>query len=275
MASLRLSAGQSALPACGNPAKTLGEARTQGQSDQRVRNVATRMTGTLKERLKAWQRQLSERIGTDIASPEARRAARLHYNMVDHGWLRVLWRNFHRVGPGVYRSNQPSASQLRAVHARIGLKTVLNLRGAGRQSFYLFEAETCRDLGIRLVDLDLSATRAPSPARLHQLVDLLAGLERPLLIHCKSGADRTGLAAALYLLMVEKRPITEAKRQLSLRYVHMARSAAGIQDHLLRLYEREYLCSGIGFLDWVDQDYDPVKVTESFARWRAGDRSLT
>ncbi len=233
------------------------------------------MTGTLKQRLKAWQQQLSERIGTDIAAPEARRAAQLHYNMVDHGWLRVLWRNFHRLGPGVYRSNQPSADQLRAIHAKVGLKSVLNLRGAGRHSFYLFETEVCRDLGIRLVDLDLSAIRAPNPAQLHHLVQQLQELERPLLIHCKSGADRTGLAAALYLLLVEKRSIAEAKAQLSLRYVHMARSAAGIQDHLLRLYEQEFLRSGIGFLDWVDRDYDPVKVTQSFARWRAGDRSLT
>ena len=233
------------------------------------------MAGTLKQRLEAWQRRLTERIGGDIATPEARRAARLHYQWVDHGFLRVLWRNFHAIAPGIYRSNQPSGSQLGAIHARVGLRTVLNLRGQSKHSFYLFETEACRDLGLTLVDLPLSASQAPSVARLEQLVTLLETMEKPFLIHCKSGADRTGLAAALYLLLVEKQPIEVAKRQLSFRYIHVAKSPAGIQDHFLRVYERAFRHSGIGFLDWMRTVYDPVEVTASFARWRAGDRSLT
>ena len=233
------------------------------------------MAGTLKKRLEAWQRRLTERIGTDISTPEARQAARVHYNFVDHGWLRVLWRNFHRVGHGVYRSNQPSGSQLHAIHAKVGLRTVLNLRGKSRQSFYLFESEACRKLGLTLVDLPLSASQAPPLAGLEQLVTLLQTMEKPFLIHCKSGADRTGLAAALYLLLVEKQPIEMAKRQLSFRYIHVAKSPAGVQDHLLRVYEQAFRQSGIGFLDWMRSAYDPAEVTASFARWRAGDRSLT
>ena len=233
------------------------------------------MSGTLKQRLAAWQRRLTERIGTDISTPEARKAARLHYNLVDHGWLRVLWRNFHRIAPGVYRSNQPSGSQLHAIAAKVGLRTVLNLRGASKQSFYLFEAVACRDLGLELVDLPLSAIQAPPLARLEELFTLLQTMQKPFLIHCKSGADRTGLAAALYLLLVEKQPIEVAKRQLSFRYIHVANSPAGVQDHLLRVYEQAFRESGIGFLDWMRKDYDPAQVTASFARWRAGDRSLT
>ncbi len=237
------------------------------------------MAGTLKQRLQAWQRRLTERIGGDIATPEARRAAWLHYQWVDHGILRVLWRNFHEVAPGVYRSNQPSDSQLRACHARVGLKTVLNLRGSSKHSFYLFESEVCRDIGLRLVDLPWAASQAPSVPRLELLITLLETMEKPFLIHCKSGADRTGIAAALYLLLVEKQPIEVAKRQLSLRYIHDSNSPAGIQDHLLRVYEKDFRHSsaigGIGFLDWMRTLYDPVELTASFARWRAGDRSLT
>jgi protein tyrosine/serine phosphatase len=233
------------------------------------------MTGTLKQRLDAWQRRLTERIGTDISTPEARKAARRHYLLVDHGWLRALWRNFHRSAPGVYRSNQPSASQLRAVHARIGLKTVLNLRGASRHSFYLFEREVCADLGLTLVDLPQSARQPPTVAALEALVATFQTMERPVLIHCKSGADRTGLAAALYLLLIEGQPIDVAMRQLSFRYIHVARSAAGIQDHVLRVYQAAHRASGIGFMDWVRREYDPAGVAASFARWRAGDRSLT
>ena len=233
------------------------------------------MTGTLKQRFDAWQRRLTERIGTDLGTAEARKAARLHYLFVDHGWLRVLWRNFHRIAPGVYRSNQPTASQLQAVQDRVGLKSVLNLRGKSKQSFYLFESEACRTLGLTLVDLPLSARNAPSLAALEQLVALLQGMEKPMLIHCKSGADRTGLAAALYLLVIEGQPIEVARRQLSFRYIHVANSPAGVQDHLLRVYEAAFRQSGIGFLDWMRTQYDPAELTASFARWRAGDRSLT
>ena len=232
------------------------------------------MSGTIKDRLVAWQRQLTARIGGDISTPEARKAAMLHYNFVDHGFLRVLWRNLHQIGPGVYRSNQPSAAQLAALHDKVGLKAVLNLRGTTEQSFYLFEAETCQRLGITMADLSLSASQAPSKAKLEALYDLLQTLPRPLLIHCKSGADRTGLAAVMYLMAVEKQPFAVARRQLSFRYLHIARSPAGIQDHILRQYEAALRTSGIGFMDWVRGAYDPVAITASFAGWQAGMRSL-
>lgn len=232
------------------------------------------MSGPIKTRLEDWQRQLTARIGGDISTPEARKAARWHYCLVDHGWLRALWRNLHRLGPQVYRSNQPSAGQLADLHRKLGLKTVLNLRGATDQSFYLFEAETCAALGICLVDLSLAASKAPSRAKLEELNRLFQTLPRPLLIHCKSGADRTGLAAFIYLLLVEHQPFDVARRQLSLRYLHVAKSPAGIQDHILRHYEVALRETGIGFMEWVRQGYNPAAITASFVRWRAGERTL-
>jgi protein tyrosine phosphatase (PTP) superfamily phosphohydrolase (DUF442 family) len=230
------------------------------------------MIGTLKNRLDAWQRRLTLRIGGNISSPEARRAARLHYQVIDHGFLRVLWRNFHQIAPGVYRSNQPSYRQLEALHRRIGLRTVINLRGKSQQSFHLFEAEICGKAGIALVDLPMSAVLAPTRRKLESLIETLQTVEKPFLIHCKSGADRTGLAAALYLLLIEKRPLAEAGRQLSFRYLHVARSPAGIQDHFLRCFAAAHRATGIGFLEWMRTVYDPAALTASFARWRAGER---
>lgn len=233
------------------------------------------MTGTLKDRLNAWQRQLTARIGGDISTPEARRAAKLHYNLVDHGLLRMLWQNFYQIAPQIYRSNQPSARQLTAIHRRTGVVNILNLRGKSKHSFYLFEKEVCKKLGITLIDLPMSASEAPSKDKLLRLCVTLQTLQKPFLMHCKSGADRTGLAAALYMLLVEKRPLAEAKGQLSLSYLHVARSPAGIQDHLLRCYEVAHQKTGIEFQDWARTEYSPAKVTASFARWRAGDRSLS
>jgi len=233
------------------------------------------MIATLKERLNMWHRQLTARIGGDISTPEARKAANLHYNFVDHGFLRVLWRNFHQIAPQVYRSNQPSAKQLQAIHRRTGLASVLNLRGNSAQSFYLFEAEVCAELGITLIDLPMSATTAPSRKNLETLYKTLQTVQKPVLIHCKSGADRTGLAAVMYLLLIERRPFAEAKRQLGLTYLHIANSAAGIQDHFLRSFEAANQATGIEFLDWMRTEYDPVALTASFSRWRAGDKEMS
>jgi protein tyrosine phosphatase (PTP) superfamily phosphohydrolase (DUF442 family) len=233
------------------------------------------MFGSLKQRWQAWEGRLNATIAKDLATPEARRAAEVHYRWIDHGILRVFWDNFYKVAEGVYRSNQPSAAQLRAAHARVGLRSVLNLRGKSQHSFHLFEEEACRELGIDLVDLSLSASQAPSVEKLEELIALFRSMAKPVLIHCKSGADRTGLAAAIYLLVIENKPIEVAQKQLSLRYLHVANSPAGVQDHLLRVYAAAHKASGIGFLDWMRRGYDPAEVTASFARWRAGERSLT
>lgn len=229
------------------------------------------MYRAIRNRLLKVQQRLAETFGTDISTPKARRAAWWHFVLNDHAFLRVMWRNLHQVAPGVWRSNQPSPAQLRKLHA-MGIRTVLNLRGKVAQGFYLFEEETCAYLGMTLIDVPLSAKKAPPREKLEEINRLFHSMEKPFVIHCKSGADRTGLVSALYLLLIENRPIEEAQKQLSFRYIHVANSGAGIQDHLLRCYAAAHRRSGVSFLDWMRTEYDPDEVTASFARWRAGDR---
>lgn len=232
------------------------------------------MIAAIKTRLLDLQRRLTATFGTDISTPEARRAAWWHFQLMDHAFLRVFWTNLHQIAPGVWRSNQPSPGRLRRWHRQLGLRSVLNLRGKTAQGFYLFEAETCQDLGLSLYDLQLSAKQAPSRDKLQEMIDLFRRMEKPFLIHCKSGSDRTGLAAALYMLVIGNRPVDEARRQLNWRYLHIENSPAGIQDHLLRLYADAQDRTGVSFADWLRDSYDPAVVTASFRRWRAGDRSL-
>lgn len=232
------------------------------------------MIGALKDRLLVLQRRLTATFGTDISTPEARRAAWWHFQLMDHAFLRVFWTNLHRIAPGVWRSNQPSPDRLRRWHKRHGLLSVLNLRGKSAQGFYLFEAEVCQKLGMSLIDLQLYAKWPASRETLETLIDRFRTLEKPFLFHCKSGADRTGLAAAIYLLVIEGRPIAEAQRQLSFRYLHVENSRAGIQDHILRLYAHAFAATGVSFPDWLAQSYDPDVIGASFLRWQQGDRSL-
>ncbi|MBI1172103.1 protein tyrosine phosphatase [bacterium] len=220
------------------------------------------MAGALKKRMLALQQRLTDTFGTDISTPEARRSAWWHFQLMDHAFLRTIWTNLDEIAPGVWRANQPSPARLRTYQRKLGLKSVLNLRGAAQQGFYLFEAETCRALGLTLHDIGFSARSAPKRHNLLHLLDLFQTIEKPFLMHCKSGADRTGLAAALYLLEVEKRPLAEARRQLSLNYLHLKMTDTGIMDEFLNQFEAEG--HGRSLRAWIETGYDRDRLTASF-----------
>ena len=91
-----------------------------------------------------------------------------------------------------------------------------------------------------------------------------AALDYPAVMHCKSGADRAGLAATLYLILHEGRPVREAVGQLSARYGHFRFAKTGILDAFFALYRREGEPKGLDFLTWVETEYDPEALKRSF-----------
>ncbi|ERM02527.1 hypothetical protein Q644_16060 [Brucella intermedia 229E] len=67
----------------------------------------------------------------------------------------------------------------------------------------------------------MSSSKQLNPAQTRQLIALMQNAEKPVLIHCKSGSDRTGgLAAALYVAAIAKGSESKAERQLSIAYGH-------------------------------------------------------
>ncbi|MBI1417305.1 MAG: protein tyrosine phosphatase [Limimaricola sp.] len=225
------------------------------------------MIGKLWRRLDQWEREWRNSFGKDITDPHERKRSEWHLDWLDHGILRRRWHNFAEIAPGAYRSNQPNPKRF-AAYADMGIRTILNLRGRVRLSPYLFEIEACEKHGLTLVDVAMSARSAPRRESMLELLDAFETMERPFLMHCKSGADRTGLAAAIYLLAVENRPLAEARKQLSVRFVHFRRSKTGIMDHLLDLYERRLAKGPIGIADWLRDEYDQDTLTRSFQAYR-------
>jgi protein tyrosine/serine phosphatase len=130
--------------------------------------------------------------------------------------------NFHAVAPGVlYRAAQPSRDELDTFGRRYGIKSVLNLRGAHPgKAWYDDEIATSRDLGLIHYDFPLSAKRFVDATQIARLLAIIRRAPKPLLVHCESGADRSGLAAALYDYAIAGQSAAEAHRQLSLAYGH-------------------------------------------------------
>ncbi len=99
---------------------------------------------------------------------------------------------------------------------------------------------------------------------MHLAKRVFDSIEYPALMHCKSGADRAGLASALYLLLHKNAPVEEAIDQLHLRYGHVRSAKTGILDVFLQKYRDEGAAKGLGFLEWVDTVYDPAELKASY-----------
>ncbi len=207
-----------------------------------------------------WRAFLAQRMN----QPWARALAWVDLMIMDHGFLRPYFNRPEPIAPGVWRSNQPTPGTLRKLARDPGLKTVLNLRGESVSGYHQLEKITCHRLGLKLITVKLSSRRAPSVRRLHELRAIFLEADRPLLLHCKSGADRAGLVSALYLLMTGQGTPAEAREQLSFRYLHIKSAKTGILDHVLAAYASAHEASGIAFMDWVDEAYDPEQLTKEF-----------
>jgi protein tyrosine/serine phosphatase len=123
-------------------------------------------------------------------------------------------------GSDSWRSAQPSADQLRFV-ADQGVNSVISLRKAqpGKE-WYDEEEAACRELGLNFRSLNWSALN-DSSEQIDRLVQALQELPPPYLIHCKHGVDRSGLAAAVFRVVVLGHKKRDAGSELSLLNGHL------------------------------------------------------
>lgn len=131
--------------------------------------------------------------------------------------------NFHVVAPGkVYRAAQMDGQALVRWHREHGIASVLNLRGRNDGSdWYETERAVSDRLGIKHLDFRMSAQAELDQPEVEALLAVMRDAPKPMLIHCMGGADRTGLAAALYVAGLENGGEDAAERQLSLTYGHV------------------------------------------------------
>ncbi len=181
----------------------------------------------------------------------------------DHGIFRLLYLNEHSITPEFRRSAQPAPHDIRRL-AREGVRTIVNLRGGRELGAWPLQREACEKNGIALREITLRSRAAPEREVLLALPQFFAEIAYPVLAHCKSGADRAGLFAALYLLVRKGASVAEARRQLSLRFGHVQLARTGVLDAFLSAYEHEGERKGLAFMDWVRDVYDPARVEAAF-----------
>lgn len=128
--------------------------------------------------------------------------------------------NFHVViEERIYRSAQLSEKKLKRIVYEKKLKTIINLRGKDEEKkWYAMEKKIAENNGIQYYSFRLAPRRLPDCTMLDALIEVLKTAPRPLLIHCKGGADRTGVSSAIVLAIEKNPPLSELKQQFSLLY---------------------------------------------------------
>lgn len=191
--------------------------------------------------------------------------------LVDHGFIRDVYCNVRRVSDQVWRSAQPAPWHLRRMKER-GIRTVLNLRGRRDTcGSYILEREACKRYGLTLIDFPIRSRAMLDKPTLHAAGELFKRIEYPVLMHCKSGADRAGLMATLYLFVHEGVPLRQAMRHLSLRYGHVKQAKTGMIDFFFERYLADTQAQPMEFFEWVEKVYDTKRLqTEFHENWLAG-----
>lgn len=228
------------------------------------------MAGLVKRAKRSWRRSArSIRESIVHRSPLwlrrglARPISYLDMLFVDHGIFRMVYANSHRISDEAWRSAQPAPHHV-SRFARAGIRTIVNLRGERQCGSYWLEQKACERHGIKLVNFQIRSRAAPTREELEGAKRLFDEIEYPMLMHCKSGADRAGLMSVLYRFLREGVPLTEAKKELSLRYGHIRQAHTGILDYFFEKYIEDNAVRPMPFFQWVETVYDPDELKRTF-----------
>lgn len=117
--------------------------------------------------------------------------------------------NFHKVNDRLYRGAQPKQGGLKVL-AELGIKTILNLRGEDQNT--LAEEREARALGLTYYALPMGGLSRPTDKQVEQALAIINNPENgAVFVHCKHGADRTGVIIACYRMLQENHSAEQAR----------------------------------------------------------------
>ena len=168
------------------------------------------------------------------------------------GWFNG---NVRTVEPGkMYRSAQLSPDHLKSVLKEHGIHTVISLRGGDSHSrWFRDEQQVCNSQGVDFEALSLRASALPRPKDLDRLLEIFDHAQYPMIFHCQGGADRSGLAATLYLHLYDHQPLDQALQNgLTWRYGHFLVQAHAMDD-FFAMYRKTG--DGMDLRTWIKERY--------------------
>lgn len=163
--------------------------------------------------------------------------------------IKKILDNFHTVEKGaLYRSGQLKPNRLKKYIKKNGIKTIINLRGVNStMQWWQQEKELANKLGVNFYNIPFNAGSFSSKKNLYKLLYLYEHAPKPILIHCRDGADRSGEAAAIWVLEKQRKNKKEALKQLSLKYRYV-KFYRPTKYFLIKMWQGK---------KWLAQNYNP------------------
>lgn len=103
--------------------------------------------------------------------------------------------NFYRVDKKLYRSDQPDEKSFKQLK-ELGIKSVLNLRN------HHSDDDEAKKMEIKLYRLKMNAGSIDEK-QVYEALKIIKNAEKPILIHCWHGSDRTGTVVAAYRMVFQ------------------------------------------------------------------------
>jgi tyrosine-protein phosphatase SIW14 len=120
--------------------------------------------------------------------------------------------NFGRVTDNLYRGGQPTSEGFNALHA-MGVGIVVDFRE--KPADLATEKRQVESLGMKSVDIPWSANHEPSSDQIVEFLDLVrAHPDTKIYVHCRRGADRTGVMVAAFRIAVEHKSVADAVSEM-------------------------------------------------------------
>jgi protein tyrosine/serine phosphatase len=140
--------------------------------------------------------------------------------------------NFHRVNDLLYRGAQPRANGHETL-LKLGIKTIINLRDNDARE--RLEEQKARAAGFNYFNIPVTRLGRPSDAEIQKIMAIINSPEKqPVFVHCKHGADRTGVVIGAFRILHEGWTSERAKAEANRHGMKVWQFA--MKDYLHDLY---------------------------------------
>ena len=154
---------------------------------------------------------------------------------------------------------------------------MINLRGEWEGAdWFAEETVNCAELGLELHHLDFYTHRLAPLAAMKRYLHILESSRGPALVHCRRGADRSSLGAALYRYAIEGSTTAAALDEYQLRYGHVGWALGDHLPHVFDVFADWCAASGTkrdadGFRIWLGSELGAGAFAAD-VRWNPSER---